>query len=430
MKRDWLIRLLVLLGIGLGGWWLTAQTEWVETERERPAQGEARDNPVFAFELLMRELGLRASHHETLDVLPPPGARLVLLSGDWALNPTLPTRLERWVQQGGHLVLTLDANWQASNLLRWVPVETTEAHRAQAKRPAEPVEPETTPDLGSPEKAKAFLKAIKDRREQLHTAPPLWRSEAELTVCGRTVQLFKSLRVKPGPSSQPPEWTLTHELRKTAKDQDDGTSQWSTPALRVRLGQGSVTALEASNALFMNGEALRCDHPLLLAAAVQAEAGATVWVYLHEKREALLPWLWQQAWIAIVIGLLALSLWLWRAAVRFGPLQPSAPRLRRSVAEQVHGLAAYLRRGSPEALLAAEQRALNDLATRRLHGFARLAMGERARAIAAATDLPAHDLAVALTEHYCTRARLPGQLLLLETARRRLQRTLRKDPAP
>jgi hypothetical protein len=141
MKRDWLIRLLVLLGIGLGGWWLTTRTEWVETERERPAQGEARDNPVFAFELLMRELGLRASHHETLDVLPPPGARLVLLSGDWALNPTLPTRLERWVQQGGHLVLTFDANWQASNLLRWVPVETTEAHRAQAKRPAEPAEP-------------------------------------------------------------------------------------------------------------------------------------------------------------------------------------------------------------------------------------------------------------------------------------------------
>jgi hypothetical protein len=100
------------------------------------------------------------------------------------------------------------------------------------------------------------------------------------------------------------------------------------------------------------------------------------------------------------------------------------------VAEQVHGLAAYLRRGSPEALLAAEQRALNDLATRRLHGFARLAMAERAQAIAAATDLPAHDLAVALTERYCTRARLPSQLLLLETARRRLQRTLRKDPAP
>ncbi len=435
MKREWLGRLLVLLVLVLGGWWFTTQTEWVDTERERPAQGEARDNPVFAFELLMRELGLQASHHETLEVLPPPGARLVLLSGDWALNPKLPGQLKRWVQQGGHLVLTSPADWANSALQSWLPVQEGKAEWAPSSGRAAPAESTllNAEDLTTtPAKAQAYLKAIKNRRYRLYVTPPLRGGSEELDACGESFVFGAHLKLRANSQlpAQAVEWALRYEQPKSGKDEKPDTSLWSSPALRVALGEGSVTVLQASNTLFMNPSVLRCDHPLVLAAAVQAEPGATVWLYLHEKREALLPWLWQQAWIAIVIALLALALWLWRAAVRFGPLQASSPRLRRSVAEQVHGLAAYLRRGSPEALLAAQQRALTDVATRRLHGFARLAVAERAQAIAAATDLPAHDLAVALTERFCTRARLPSQLLLLETARRRLHRTPRKDPAP
>ncbi|MFO1250687.1 MAG: hypothetical protein U1E77_05970 [Inhella sp.] len=191
-------------------------------------------------------------------------------------------------------------------------------------------------------------------------------------------------------------------------------------ALRVPLGRGSVTALNSGTNLFHNEPALRCDNPLLLAAALQAEAGATAWIYLHEKRQALLPWLWQSGWIAILMGLLALAAALWRAAVRFGPLMAAAPRLRRSISEQVHGLGAYLHKEGREALLAAQQRALLEAAQRSLPGFARLSHAERAAALAAATGLAALELSTALSTRFCTRAQLPSLLLLLETARRRL----------
>jgi hypothetical protein len=197
----------------------------------------------------------------------------------------------------------------------------------------------------------------------------------------------------------------------------DGAAQ----VLRVAVGRGSVTVLNTGVTAFYSGPALRCDNALLLAAALQAEPGATVWIYRHERREALLSWLWHRGWLAIVVGLLALAAGLWRSAGRFGPLLAPPPRLRRSISEQVRGLAAYLHREGRDALLVAQQRALHDTATRRLPGYGRMAKSARAVALASATDLPLDDLARALGARDCRRVDLPQHLHWLETARRRLE---------
>ena len=415
MTRERLLVVLALLGLLGVGYWLSTQTEWVDHEVPRGARGEARDNPVYAFEQLLRRLGLQTSRREALDTLPPTGARLLLLSDDWVLQSGRAEQIEQWVLRGGHLLLVPESGWHEEALEHWLPLES-----ALVKRP--PREEEPTGDdapVAAREAAARFQRLQEERAKRpLRSTPALWGELDTLRPCAERPS-NRTWRPRDG---EPIDWALEEVApqRRSAQPEQLDPPEPVRPALRVRYGKGSVTALHSGWELLGNQNPLRCDNALVLAAAVQAEPGAQVWIYLHEKREPLLRWLWQQAWVVIVIGLLALAAQLWRVSVRFGPRLPSPPRLRRSISEQVSGLGAYLQRGSPQALLAAQRRALEEAALRHLRGYAALPMTGRAQALATATGLPAQDLAAALQASSITRAALPRQLQLLETARRRL----------
>lgn len=416
MTRERLVWLLCVLMLAAVAWWLSANTEWVEVDSPRAARGEARDNPVYAFEQTLRRLGMTAVHREALDPLPPEGARLVVLSSDWQVMPGAAEQLHRWVLRGGHLVLTLDADGFNPAMAPWLPVEAVEVKPPQQARPAGVFTSTTTVTPGP-----ATLKST----------PPMWGHTEAVRGCAWFFP-DRVLRTRPGHEAAwslelidgtPATQAIVAQQNKALQALQGAAAKPAVRVLRAPLGQGSVTVLNGLSQNFYNGSSLNCDNPLLLAAAVQAEPGATAWIYLNEKREPLLPWLWHQGWIAIVGGLLALAAALWRAAVRFGPRLAPAPRLRRSIAEQVRGLGAYLHRHGPDALLAAQQRALHEAAGKTLPRYARLGLPERAQAIAAATGLAASDLAAAFSARFCTRKELPQHLQLLETARRRLHKT-------
>lgn len=428
MTRERMIWLLAVLALVAGAWWLSANTEWVDEQSSRGATGEARRNPAYAFEQLLRRLGMRVEHLEALPALPPTGARLVLLSHDWQLFPGRAAQLRHWVAQGGHLVLTQPGDWDGTGLKDWVPV--TEVHVFGAK-----------PEPQLPAAVASALRRAQFGRADHQSTPALWGDTARITTCQFGDRAAR-LRAAPGHAAA---WSLTRVdgTRASApvvEQQNRALQAAGAPAaraaapavqaLRLPIGQGSVTVLNSGSNLFFNVDALACENPLLLAAAVQAEPGAVAWVYLREKREALLPWIWHEGWIAVVAGALALAAALWRGAVRFGPRLAEPPRLRRSIAEQVRGLAAYLQRGGADALLAAQQRALDEAATRMLRGYARLPLAERAQAVAAATGLARAELATAMAMKFCTRAQLPHHLQLLEAARRRLLKTPEERPAP
>ena len=388
MSREAVIRLLAVIGIALGAWWLQANTEWVEEEGDHGAQGEALENPVYAFEHVLRRLGVHAEHHETLDQMPPEHARLVLLSDDWSVIPARAEALHQWVQRGGHLVLLQDTDWDDTPLKSWVHVYAVDAPKhpnAAAAAASAPASAASGPTLIS--------------------KPALWSADERYSWCA----LFRSgqrLRAQPG---QHPSWVLSR-------------TELESEGLRLPVGQGSVTVLNFMGGSFYNDLFLRCDNAMLLTGAVQAEAGTTVWVYLHEDRESLLPWLWHQGWIAIVAGVLALAALLWRGSLRFGPRVALPQRHRRSIAEQVRGSGAYLWREGREALLLAQQRALEEAAGRHLRGYRQLKPMDRARAVAAATQIAPEVLALAMQSQTCTRAELPGRLHTLETARRQLEK--------
>ena len=180
----------------------------------------------------------------------------------------------------------------------------------------------------------------------------------------------------------------------------------------------------------MNEHVLRADHALALATALQLEAGAPVWLVTEEARPNLLAWLWSNAWVAVLLVLAAAAAWLWRAAVRFGPVGATPQPQRRSMKEQVAGTGAFLRQHGTAALHAAQLRALLETARARLPGFASLDAAAANLAIAKATALDAAALARACKPGRRSPDRLPADLELLEAARRRLDPPQQRQRTP
>ena len=384
--KDRLIHILVGLVLLAGGAWLVGATEWVDTDTPTPAKGEALTNPLYATEKLLQALCARVSRHKSLDAMPPPQARLVLVSRNWDLFPARAQRLREWISQGGHLVIPGYLAGHKS-LKDWLPVVQENALKQPPMPPR--IQDRAARDMDCRELTEA------------DDVPASYTDSRSFRACGA----YFSPQYLPANRQAAPLWAL----------QGAG----GTEAVRVQVGQGTVTVIGAW-ALLGNSNVLRADNAPLVATALQARAGADFWFVAEEAREPFVPWLWSQAWAALLLGLLALALALWRASIRFGPVAPSAPSHRRSMSEQVRGTARFLHMHGPQALHAAQLRALDASAARQLSLSSQLDPVRRIRDIARATGLDAPALERAQAHKSRNPAVLAADLELIETARRRL----------
>lgn len=407
-NRDVLLRVLmaaVVLGAGV---WVASCTEWVEVDVPLPARGEAAKNPLYVTQQLVRRLGAEVATPSTLSALPPPRATLLLTSWYWDLFPERAQRLKTWVESGGHLVLYAN-NLDHEQLKGWVPIKELEPPRK--RRGAEEDEEdgdEAGDDSDEEDAAPAPIERI--RRSMQPPCHPVVEPDGvpasyadgdrRFKVCGVVASGWKLQ------STSPTLWSI---------DGPDGPMM-----LRAARGQGQVTVILPWG-LLDNDRVLKGDNGLVAVAALQARPGAHVWFVTEEARSPFLTWLWNEAWVAVLLGTAALLLALWRGARRFGPPLPKVQPGRRSMAEQISGTAQFLRRNGPEALLAAQIRALEEAARGHVRQYDQLDRTQRAAAIAKHTGLDAAALGLALDKSLARkRVDLPATLELLETARRLL----------
>lgn len=379
MKPAAVLRIVIVLLLGLFAWWFVVATEWVEEEVSGPKKGEALRNPLFAMELLARQLGVRLEKRENLEQMPPRDAVLLLDSSDWDLFPERVERLRQWVQDGGHLVVSAYLAREGLQV-KWMPVRT-------ASRPRK------DPDDEKPARKQSECRVLVESG----TA-----GAAPYRVCGHP--FWQELKLREGVR---PLWTL------------EGAE--GIELVRAPAGRGTVTVYSTWNMLH-NDEVLRSktDHAAAAAAALQLQPGKLLWVVAEEKRTPLIPWVWQKAWVAVLLVLLVAAAWLWRGVVRFGPVGVVPPPQRRSMREQVSGTGAFLRHHGPVALHTAQVRALHEAARMRLPGYAQARGSTAVERIARATGLGARALEAALAPAPIDRPGLAADLELLELARRRL----------
>jgi hypothetical protein len=409
--RDRLIQGLVILLMVAAAAWFAWKTEWVEVDIPRAARGEAATNNFYGLQQLVRQLGAQVARPTDMTRLPPPGATLVLTSWDWDLFPDRGQRLREWVTQGGHLVV-YDTTLRNAQLKSWLPITTAPSQGKD--RDDEDSGNEDTDDDDDERRAKQDEDEDDDNCHAVKepdTVRPRYPGRQGFRLCGSWG--------RPLVSRQPALWALNGPR--------------GAEVLRVALGRGSVTATSVTT-LFENRWVLEGDNATIAVATLQAGPGTLVWFISEEARTPFLRWLWQQAWVALLLGAAALALALWRGAVRFGPLAPVPTPGRRSMAEQVTGTARFLRRHGAQALHEAQLRALEEAARTHVRRYSQLDRPAQAQAIAQATGLPAQALERALDRN-AARSRhhrdVPAMLELLETARRLLlasqQKTATKE---
>jgi hypothetical protein len=369
------------------GFWIARHVTWEPVEVPLPLRGEARRNPFYAAQRFVEALGATASWEHALG--RPSSDAVVYVSGfHWSLIDSRRRAIERWVEAGGRLVV--------DNQL----LGTEEFERWSGITREIPKPKSSDDDLDDAlERAEAVARRerCRDLEDEHH---------ARFAMCQYIAPSWLASR---GQSI----WTLRNQ---------DGIQ-----ALRVRIGRGTVTALNASpfgNEVFTEG-----DHARIFVALTDLTRDDEVHFLSENESPSLTALVWKTGAPVVVIFSIWVALTLWRGGVRFGPLAPRAELVRRSLAEQIRGTGHFaLRSGDGDALHMATLRALSRAAQRRIPGFLTLDTDARAAAIARVTSADAASLTAAITAVDLRRVQdLRNAVALLETTRREL---LLRTPRP
>jgi hypothetical protein len=394
---------------------LATQTEWKDIQIPRAYSGKAAQDDHYALERVLGGIGARLSRPEGIDALPPEGAVLLLSNWNWGTFPQRDRALREWVAQGGQLVA---GEWairgNRAEGRDWIPIR----FKLPASKPSKEAQaggPAGVPQA-APFDADSFVpKPLCHSVTEPHRADDATAGDPDGEPAAAGLQMCWSSA--PGLPLQvsAPAWALA----------DAG----GVRIARTTIGKGSVTIVPRLD-LFDNRNLLLGDNAYIGVAVLQAHAGTPVWDVTGQDDSGMVRWLWDHAKVAIILGLGASALWLWRSIARFGPLAATAPIARRSMAEQIRGTAHFLWRQGPGVLHACQLRALQETAARRIGGYERLDLPDRAGAIARIAGMDAVELLRAFSANQDPDHRgLPRRLALLEIARRALQRAKARDHA-
>jgi hypothetical protein len=379
------LQLLVVVVLAAAAVWIAMHTYWDYITVDNPLQGEAARNRYYAFEHLAQKLAIHTRQVPTLRALPAADGVLFVEDLRGSVLHNRIDALEQWVAGGGRLLLSRSALLSNPKLQSWsglgmaLPQSDDEDSASRASPRATGPEPECTPyleRLAGRESGKSFRACLGPMRVALSSA--------------RT-----------------PAWSLSNG--------------YGFQMLRVDIGKGSVAVI-GCECLMGNKSLLREDHARIVFDSIPSRAGDYVDILDPVGAESLLALLWRHAAAAIVCGLAAIGLTIWRNLPRFGPIVAPPPPLRRSLAEQIRARARFAWRTRRLASLRrAECQALTQSACRRLASYERMDAAQRIGALAAHTGLDSGALRDALNENLDGGAESQrAAITLLEKARRHL----------
>ena len=378
--------------------WIARNTYWADVAVPLPLKGEAITNPFYAAQRFTESLGGSAVR-DRMWTSPSPDAVVVLSSWHWDLNAGRRQAIEQWVEAGGRLIVDRTLAGSLDTFEGWSGIEREFDAKRFNDKTKQTAENDTDTDTDTD---------VDDFTEMGFgkvTCDPFTEERHGEVSAGAAHRVCNSEDFQLLTSTKDPEWALRNER--------------GAQAMRVRVGRGSVTVINATP--FSYRELFDGDHAWLFVAAAQFQRGDEIRFLSEDDYPSLLALLWQYGGPVVVLMLVIVALLLWRGWVRFGPMAPPLPSARRSLAEQIRGSGQFaLRHGSGDSLHAAVVRALNEAISRRVHGYQHLPPQEQTAALARLTGIDSGSLAAALHHLASRRAeRLRNALALLETARRR-----------
>lgn len=284
-RRNLLIALAVLAlaaAVALAVWWWNRTYVRADEFVDIPRTGEARTNPLYVLKLALRADGVKAEARQRLqrDRFTLGRRDTVLLYSDPRTLPTTDAdALMEWVATGGHLLVRVPAGGAGKDR---VPVLSS---------------------LGiTPSKAAPQCVGLQVAGEDRH------------------VEFCQS--------------------RAFTLDGEDPLHAWVNEAgdyvfARMKHGQGVIDVV--SGFAFLTNDKLKDVPHIALTRQLLAPNYGNGTVHLIYAADMPSFWstLLRQSWMVWLPLLIALFAWLWRRALRFGPLLPSPPAERRSLIEHI-----------------------------------------------------------------------------------------------
>jgi hypothetical protein len=380
------LQLLAAVVLTAAAVWVAMHTYWDYVMVDNPPQGEALHNRYYSFEHLAQALGVHTRQVPTLRALP--AADGVLLVDDFRGVLLHFDALEAWVEGGGRLLLSRSALLSSPKLQSWSEIGIA-SPGSDDEDGAPPAPRAAGLDAGLDDDCAPYSERLEGRG-----------SGKSLRAClGRMRVAFSSKRT--------PAWSLSNG--------------YGFQMLRVDIGKGSIAVI-ACDCLMGNKSLLRGDHARIVFDSIPLKAGDHVDILNPKNAEKLPALLWRLAASAIVFGLVAIGLMIWRNLPRFGRIAAPPLPLRRSLAEQLRAGARFAWRTRRLASLRrAECQALTQSACRSIAFYERMDAAQRIGALAARTGLDSGSLRDALSENLDGGAESQRTaIVVLERARRHL----------
>jgi len=400
MKPRWIVAAIVSIAIGAFIAFIAANTYWDEISLPAPMRGEAVTNPFYASQKFVEALGAQSEWRRALGELPSDDAVVVLAHWHWDLIANRRQQIEEWVSAGGRVVFDKTLIGGEEHLKTWAGI------RRQYPDPDDEAEDETgDEDTQDDEEPAAELDDGMAANGECDTLRPV-NADGEMVASGRDFDVCMLDGFSYLSTEREIAWGLAN---------DDGLQ-----ALRVNVGRGSVTSINASP--FGNRDLKEMEHAALFVAALQLRRGDRVIFVSEREHTSLLGLIWIYGAPVVVLFLIMLAALLWRGGVRFGPLGAPTDTARRSIAEQIRGTGQFtMRLGGGKALHAAAVRALQEAASRRIAQYSSLSHAERIAALAQATNIDTETLGQAINHGGARKpAELAQTIAMLETVRRKI----------
>lgn len=381
----WLLGALLIALLGaLSVYLYLKATPYQEVVDHGPSPA-AQANPYLAAEMFLRERGLTVNHAETLAGLAdidPHGHTLLLFGERARMTPRQVDQVLNWARAGGRLVFVAESLWdekaQQSNDLLLDRVQLHQSLSNDLKDPPKDLEKDRYPNL-----TKLYLED--------EDAPAYAGFDTDFHL--------------DDPKNLAQAWA---------------NSAKATHMMQMAYGLGTVTVVTDAE-LWKTPDIGQHDNAWLL---WYLTADTDITLIFNTEHDGLWTLLWRYFPQAIVALFALIGLWLWRVAVRHGPLQAPAPSGRRQLQEHLRASADFLlRHNGQHSLLQALQQDVLRRARRRHPGFDQLNVAEQWLVLSRLTRQPTRAISQALSPRANQRlssAEFTRQVAHLQTLRNAL----------